>query len=129
MAFCLLYDPALTTIRDHWEDCSLDSMDLCQLSIVSAFQHTVFVCHSFPAKKQSSADLMAAITICSDFRSKKRKSSTNSTFYPSIFHEVMGTDPIIFVFVFVLIFSLRPALSFSSFTLIKRMFCSFFLLH
>ena len=31
----------LTTIRDHWEDHSLDSMDLCWQSDVSAFQHTV----------------------------------------------------------------------------------------
>ena len=41
LAFCLLHDPALTTIRDHWEDHSLDYMDLCQKSNVSAFQHTV----------------------------------------------------------------------------------------
>ena len=37
----LFYDPALTTIRDHWEDRSLDYTDLCQQSNVSAFQHTV----------------------------------------------------------------------------------------
>ena len=34
---CLLYRPALTTIRDHWEDHSLDYMDLCRQSNVSAF--------------------------------------------------------------------------------------------
>ena len=28
-------------LHDHWEDHSLDCMDLCQLSNVSAFQHTV----------------------------------------------------------------------------------------
>ena len=27
---CLLYSPAFTTISDHWEDHSLDYMDLCQ---------------------------------------------------------------------------------------------------
>ena len=31
----------LTTIRDHWEDHSLDSMDLCWQSDISDFQHTV----------------------------------------------------------------------------------------
>ena len=56
LAFCLLYSPALTTIRDHWEDHSLDYMDLCLQSNVSAFQHTIWVCYSFPAKKQSSSD-------------------------------------------------------------------------
>ena len=36
------YGPALTTVRDHWEDHSLDYMDLCWQSYVSAFQHTVY---------------------------------------------------------------------------------------
>ena len=66
LAFCLLYGPALTTERDCWEDDSLDYMNLCQQSNVSAFQHTVQVCHSFPAKKQSPFDFMAAVTVCSD---------------------------------------------------------------
>ena len=51
---------------------------------------------------------------------KKRKSVTISTFYLSIFHEEMGPDVIIFF----LIFSFKPALSLSSFTLIKRLFSS-----
>ena len=29
LALCLLYGPALTTVPDHWEDYSLDYMDLC----------------------------------------------------------------------------------------------------
>ena len=41
LAFCLLYHPALTTIRDHWEDHSLEYTDLCQQRNVSAFQHPV----------------------------------------------------------------------------------------
>ena len=51
---------------------------------------------------------------------KKRKSVTSSTFSPSICHEIMGPDAIL-VF---LIFSFKPALSLSSFTLIKRLFSS-----
>ena len=39
LAFCLIYGPALTTKHDYWEDNSLDYMDLCQQSNVSAFQH------------------------------------------------------------------------------------------
>ena len=38
---CLLYGPALTTVHDHWKYNSLDYMDLCWQSNVSAFQHTV----------------------------------------------------------------------------------------
>ena len=66
----LLYVPSLITIRDRWEDHSFDYMDLCWQSNISAFQHAVEVCHSFPAKKQSSSDFMAAVMICSDFRAQ-----------------------------------------------------------
>ena len=40
-ALCLLYSPALTAVRDHWEDHSLDYTDHCQHSNVSAFQHSL----------------------------------------------------------------------------------------
>ena len=35
---------------------------------VSASQHTVYVCHSFRAKKQMSSDVMAVCNIHSGFR-------------------------------------------------------------
>ena len=41
LVLCLLYGPALTTVRDHWEDHSLDYTDFCWQSNVSTFQHTV----------------------------------------------------------------------------------------
>ena len=41
LAFCLLYSPALTTRHDHWEDHSLDYINICKQSNVSTFQHTV----------------------------------------------------------------------------------------
>ena len=41
LALCLLDGPALTTVRDHLKDRSLDYMDLWQQSNVSAFHHTV----------------------------------------------------------------------------------------
>ena len=56
LALCL-YGSALTTVHDHWKDHSLDYMDLCQQSNVSAFQHTVQICYSSPAKKQTSSCL------------------------------------------------------------------------
>ena len=40
LALSLLYCLALITIHDHWEDHSLDHMDLHWQSSVSAFQHT-----------------------------------------------------------------------------------------
>ena len=39
-ALHLLYSPSLTIIHDHWEDYSLDYIDLCQHSNVSAFLYT-----------------------------------------------------------------------------------------
>jgi hypothetical protein len=41
---------------------------------------------------------MAAVTICSDFGTKKTKSVTVSNVTPSIGQEVMGPDALILVF-------------------------------
>ena len=41
LALCLLCGPALTTTHDHWEDRSLDYMDLGRQTNVFTFQHTV----------------------------------------------------------------------------------------
>ena len=41
---------------------------------------------------------MAAITICSDFGAQKIKSVTVSIVSPSIYHEVIGLDVMMFVF-------------------------------
>ena len=43
----------------------------CWQSNVSGFQHTIYVCHSFPAKKQTSSDFTAAVTIHSDLRAQE----------------------------------------------------------
>ena len=37
--------------------------------------NTLWVCHCFPAKKQMSSDLMAAVTICSDFGAQEEEIS------------------------------------------------------
>ena len=64
---------------------------------------------------------MAAVTICSDFGAQKHKSATVSAVSPSICHEVMGPDAMIFVF---WMLSYKPTFSLSSFTFIKRIFSS-----
>ena len=64
---------------------------------------------------------MAAVTICSDWEPKKIKSATVSIAYPSICHEVMQPDAIIFVF---WMLSFKATFSLSSFTFIKRLFSS-----
>jgi len=69
--------------------------------------------------KSKSFNLMTAVTICSDFGPRKIKSV--SIVSPSICHEVMALDAMIFVF---WMLSFRPAYSPSSFTFIKRVFSS-----
>ena len=56
---------------------------------------------------------MAAITICNDFGAQNIKSDTVSTVSPSICHEVLGPDAMIFVF---WMLSFKPTFSLSSFT-------------
>ena len=53
---------------------------------------------------------------------KKRKSVTVSIVSPSICHEAMGRDAMIFIFQML---SFKPGFSLSSFTFIKRLFSSF----
>jgi len=65
--------------------------------------------------------IMAAVTICSDFGTKKIKSLTVSTVSPFICHEVMGPDAMILVF---WMLSFKPTFSLFSFTFIKRLFSS-----
>ena len=65
---------------------------------------------------------MGAITICSDFGAPQNiKSVTVSIVSPSISHEVMGQDAMIFVF---WVLSFKLTFSLSSFTFIKRLFSS-----
>ena len=52
---------------------------------------------------------------------RKRKSATVSTVSSSICHEVMGLDPMILVF---WMLSFKPVFSFSSFTLIRKLYGS-----
>ena len=62
---------------------------------------------------------MAAVTICSDFGAQKIKSASVYTVSPSICHEVMGLNAMIFVF---RMLSFKSTFSLSSF--IKRLFSS-----
>ena len=43
-ALSFLYSSTLTSIHDHWKNHSLDEMDLCWLSNVSAFEYAISCC-------------------------------------------------------------------------------------
>ena len=104
LAFCLLYVPALTAVRDHWEDYSLTIWTFV-VRVVSQLFNTLsrFVIGFLPKNnclliswlQSPSAVILGP---------KKRKSVTTSTFSPSICHEVMGPNAMILVF---LIFSFK----------------------
>ena len=72
---------------------------------------------------------MAAVTICSDFGAQEEEICHYFHLFPFYLPCINGVDAMILVFVVVvvvvvLIFSLKPALSLSSFTFIKRLFSS-----
>ena len=99
-----------------WPLGRLDDMDLCQQNNVFAFQHTKFVIAFLSRSNHlliSWLQSQSAVIL-----EPKRKSVTTSTFSLSICHVIMGPIAMILVF---LIFSFKPALSLSSFTLIKRL--------
>ena len=58
------------------------------------------VCHYFPAKKQSSSDFMAAVTIHSDFEAQEEEIRQCFYLFPSYFHAVMRADTMFLVFFF-----------------------------
>ena len=103
-----LYGPTITLIYDHWKSHSFEYTHLCRqcnvstfiylFIFVSAFKYAVQVGHSFSSKEQGSFNIMAAVTICSDFGVPKIKSAIVSIVYPSICHEGTGLDTMIFVF-------------------------------
>ena len=70
LALCLLYGTGHTIICDHWED--LDYRDFVSRVMALLF-NTLYVCHGFPAKKQSSSDFMVSVTICSDFGAQEEE--------------------------------------------------------
>ena len=92
-------------------------MALCWQSDIFAFEQSRSVIPFLPRSNcLLSSWLQSASAVI--LEPKKRKAVTASSFSPSIYHEVMGLDAVILVF---LIFSFKSAFSLSSFTLIKRL--------
>ena len=54
----LLYGSTLTYVHDCQKNHSFDYTDFCWQSDVSAFEYTVWVCHSFPSKEQASFNFL-----------------------------------------------------------------------
>ena len=73
---------------------------VCQVMSLP-FWYTIYVCHSFLScflsKKQASCNLMAVVTVHSDFGAQENKIGHCFHFFPSICHEVIGLDAMIFI--------------------------------
>ena len=67
-------------------------------SVTSLLLSTLSVCHCFPAKKQSSSDFMAAVTICSDFRTQEEEICHYFHLFPYYLPWSYGPDAMILVF-------------------------------
>ena len=85
LVLCLLCGPAVTTVHDHWENYSLDYMDLCWQVMFLLFNTLSRFVIAFLLRKLSFpliSWLQSSSTVISE--SKKRNSGTSSTFSPSI---------------------------------------------
>ena len=119
--FSLLYDLVLTFIHDYWKNHSFDHMDLCRkVMFLLCNMLSRFVITFLPRSDCLLISWLQSPSIVI-LEPKKIKSATVCIFSPSICHEVMGLDAIIFIF---WMLSFKPAFSLSSFTFTKRLFSS-----
>ena len=109
--------PTHTLIHDHWKNHSFDYMDqsLCFFNMLSRF-----VIAFLPRNKHLLIWWLQSLSEVI-LEPRKVESVTVSIVSPSVGHEVMGPDAMIFVF---WMLSFKPAFSLSSFTFIKRLFSS-----
>ena len=116
VAFSLVVNTAvLVVLSNYFLVLFLDA-----LACLLVAKYSVQVCHSFSSKEQVSFNIMAAVTICSDFGApQNKKSLTVSIISLSICHEVMGLDAMILVFS---VLSFQPGFLLSCFIFIKRFF-------
>ena len=110
LVLSFLYSPTLTCIHDHWK-----TIALARWTFVGKVMSLLFNMLSrlviTSSREQASSNFMAAVTVCGGFGAPEIKSDTVSTVPPSISHEVMGPDAMIFVF---WMLSFKPTFSLSS---------------
>ena len=113
-----LYGPTLTSVHDWWKNHSFDYTYLCSQSDVSAFEYTVWLCHSFPSKEQVSLNFIPAVTVCSDFGTQENKTCHCFHFFPFYLPWSERPDAMNRF----LMFSFKLAFAPSFFTFIKRLY-------
>ena len=95
LALSLLYGPTLTSIRDYWKNHRFDYMDLGKVMSLPFNMLSRFVIAFLPRSKRLLISWLWSPS-AEILEPPKRKSDTVSTVSPSISHEVMGPDAMIF---------------------------------
>ena len=111
-----LYSSTFTSIHDYWKKHSFAIHTFVDKVMALLFNILPrFVIAFLPRRKCFLISRLQSPSAVIQ-EPNKRKSVTISTIFPSICHDVMGLDAMVLVF---LMLSYKPALSLSSFTLIK----------
>ena len=121
-ALNLLYSPTLTSIYDYWKKTIALTRQTCVGKVMSLLLNMLsrLVITFLPRSKHLLISWLQS-TSAVILEPPKIKSLTVSIISPSICHEVMGPDAMIFIF---WMLSFKPAFSLSSFTFTKRLFSS-----
>ena len=120
-AFSFLHSPTLTCIHDHWKTITLTRWTVVGkvMSLLLNMLCRLIITFLPRSKHLLISWLQSPSAVI--LEPPKIKSATVSTVPPSISHEVMGPDAMIFVF---WMLSFKPTFSLSYFTFIKRLFSS-----
>ena len=116
----LLYGPSLTSVHDYWKNHSFNYTFVGKVTSLLFNTLSRFVIALLPRSKCLLISWMWSLSVVI-LEPKKIISLTLSIFSPSIYHEVMGPDTMIFIF---WTLSFKPTFSLSSFTFIKSLFNS-----
>ena len=98
LVLSFLYGPTLTSIHEYWKNHSFDQIDLGWQSNISGFNMLSRLVITFLPRSKCLLISWLQSPSAVFLEPKKRKSVTVSIVSPSICHEVMGLDAIIFVF-------------------------------
>ena len=98
LALSFLYSPTLTSMHDYWKNHSLDYMDLCckVMSLLFNMLSRLVITSLQRSKHLLSSWLQSPSAVI--LEPQNIKSATVSTVSPSISHEVVGLDVMIFIF-------------------------------
>ena len=116
-----LYSPTLTSIHDDWKNHSLTRWTFVGKVMSLLFNMLSSLIIAFLPRSKCLLISWPQSPSAVILEPSKIKSFIVSIISPSICHEVMGPDAMIFVF---WMMSLKPTFSLSSFTFIKRLFSS-----